>query len=170
MVGVVVLLVGGAVVAFAAGAGSSSAGPPPAPRVAQAFSLEDVRGTGVAAFSPGVPTVINFFASWCEPCRQEMPALQAAANESAGRVAFVGVGHQDSRTRGAEMLEATGVTYPAAYDPTGSVAATYGLRRGLPATVFVAADGTIRDTVLGALDLEQLNAKVERLFTLRSDQ
>ncbi len=143
---------------------------PPGPRVAPAFGLEDVRGNGMATFTPGAPTVINFFASWCGPCKEEMPALQAAAQRSAGQVAFVGVGHQDSRTRGVDMLEETGVTYPAAYDPQGSVAAAYGLRRGLPATVFVAADGTIRETVLGPLDLDELNAKIQHLLTLRSDQ
>ncbi|HET9442048.1 MAG TPA: TlpA disulfide reductase family protein [Acidimicrobiales bacterium] len=140
-----------------------------ATRLAPAFSLPELREGRpdvVLAAVPGTPTVVNFFAAWCEPCKEELPVLREAALRHEGSVAFVGVDHQDSRADAIEQVERFRMPYPAGYDPRGDVAARYGLR-GLPGTVFITADGRILEAHQGALDAEGLESRIRRL-TLQS--
>jgi thiol-disulfide isomerase/thioredoxin len=136
-------------------------------RAAAPFTLPELRAdrgqVGLAAV-PGKPTVVNFFANWCEPCKRELPAMQAAA-ASHPEVAFLGVDHQDSREDAIELLDRFGVTYPAGYDPKGDVAAKYFVR-GLPATAFIDADGRIVDFHQGELYPKELQERLDKL-TLR---
>lgn len=146
-----------------AGTGASDTG-----RAASPFRLPELRaerGEVVLAAAPGQPTVVNFFAAWCEPCKRELPALQAAA--AANRdVAFLGVDHQDSRLDAIELLDAYGITYPTGYDPKGEVAARYGLR-GLPATVFITPGGRIVELHQGEITGAELEERLHQL-TLQS--
>lgn len=103
----------------------------------------------------GRPLVINVWASWCVPCRREMPDFQAAHVLLGDRVAFVGIDHQDARSSAIAFAHETGVTYPSGFDPQGAVAADYGLV-GLPTTILVASDGRIVAEVKGALTREKL--------------
>lgn len=116
----------------------------------------------------GRPLVINFFASWCVPCRREMPVLQSVAQRFDDSVAFLGVDHEDSRTQALELVARTGVTYPTAYDPKGRLAREYDAR-GLPSTVFVSADGRIVATRLGELRRAELEEALVRLFRVLPD-
>ncbi len=101
------------------------------------------------------PVVLTFFASWCGPCRKELPVLARVANEVAGSAAgsarFIGVDVEDSRTGGEQLVSTTGVAYPVGSDPSGRVAD--GLYRlvGLPATIFISADGHIVHVHRGAI-------------------
>lgn len=133
--------------------------------LAPAFELDDLRGGGTISLSQftGRPVVINFFASWCVPCRKEMPGLQAASHRFEGSVSFLGVDHEDSRNQALELVAKTGVTYPTAYDPDGRTAKAYMLR-GLPSTVFVSPDGRIVATRLGELKRSELEDTIVRLF------
>ena len=136
-------------------------------RMATAFTLPELRqdrGQVTLAAMPDQPTVLNFFAAWCEPCKRELPALRAAA-AAHPEVTFLGVDHQDSRLDAIELLDAYGVTYPAAYDPRGDLAARYAVR-GLPATVFISTDGRIVDFHQGELSADELQERLDRL-TLR---
>ena len=138
-----------------------------ATRVAAPFTLPELRAdrSGVElAAAPGKPTVVNFFAAWCEPCKQELPALRDAA-AAHPEVSFLGVDHQDSREDAIELLDEFGVTYPAGYDPRGDVAAKYFVR-GLPATVFIGSDGRVVDFHQGELSANELRERLDRL-TLR---
>ncbi len=138
-----------------------------ASRPAPTFTLPALRdGGGQVALAavPGRPTVVNFFAAWCEPCKRELPALRAAA-EANPEVSFLGVDHQDSRLDAIELLDANHITYPAGYDPRGDVAASYAVR-GLPATAFVDAAGRIVAFHQGELSAKELQAQLEAL-TLR---
>lgn len=138
-----------------------------ASRPAVPFDLPELRpdrGQVALAAAPGTPTVVNFFAAWCEPCKRELPALQAAA-ASRPDITFLGVDHQDSREDAIELLDGYGVTYPAGYDPRGDIAAKYAVR-GLPATAFVSADGRIIDFHQGELSAAELRERLDRL-TLR---
>ena len=146
-----------AVTAFSA----SSNGPSTATRgsdAAPSFRLPNVRegapAVSLARFS-GRPVVLNFWASWCIPCAKEMPAFQSVSEQVDGRVAFVGVDHQDSRRRALELLGKTGVTYPSGYDPEGRVARSYRLR-GMPTTVFISADGRVRAQRAGEMSRDEL--------------
>ena len=111
----------------------------------------------------GRPVVVNFWASWCVPCRKEMPALQAVADRLAGRVAFVGVNHQDGRVPAAEFQAEVGVRYPSGSDPAGEVAGRYGVL-GLPTTVLIDASGNIVGRRLGEVSEEQLVELIARAF------
>ena len=111
----------------------------------------------------GQPMVVNFWASWCVPCRKEMPALQAAAERLQGRVAFVGVNHQDGQSPAAEFEREVGVTYPSGYDPDGAVARNFGVV-GLPTTVLVDASGRIVARSLGELTETELDDLIADAF------
>ena len=146
---------------------ASEASEDPSGRMAASFTLPELRadrGEVVLAAAPGRPTVVNFFAAWCEPCKRELPALREAAAANPD-VAFVGVDHQDSRVDAIELLDRYGVTYPAGYDPRGDVAAKYFVR-GLPATVFIGSDGRVVDFRQGELSADELRERLDRL-TLR---
>jgi DsbE subfamily thiol:disulfide oxidoreductase len=150
-----------------ASAGNDDPDSAAATRPAPTFSLPELRedrGTVALTATPGTPTVVNFFAAWCEPCKRELPALAAAAKSTPG-VTFLGVDHQDSRLDAIELLDAHGVTYPAGYDPHGDIAAKYAVR-GLPATAFISADGKIIDFHQGELSAKELRERLDRL-TLR---
>lgn len=133
---------------------------------AAAIELPDVRegapAVSLAALS-GKPVVMNFFASWCAKCARELPAFQAVAQETGGEVAFVGIDHLDSRRAAQELLEQTGVDFPAGYDPDGTVARAYGLR-GMPTTVFISARGHILERRTGEMSGAELRQTIERLF------
>jgi len=131
----------------------------PAPR----FSIGDVRSPGTTVALPtATPVVVNFFASWCVPCREELPLLERVSRREAGTVAFVGVDVNDSRSKAAALLEATGVTFPAGYDPDRAVATGYRLR-GMPTTVFVDAGGRVADVAHGRLSAADLDRRLAHL-------
>jgi cytochrome c biogenesis protein CcmG/thiol:disulfide interchange protein DsbE len=136
-----------------------------AARLAPTFSVEEVR-TGRPAVAlkalTGTPVVLNFFAAWCVPCRKELPLLQRVSQEEGDRVAFVGVDVKDSRTRATDLLEETGVTYPAGYDPQGAVANGFRVQ-AMPTTFFIRADGHIADQVFGELSAGRLREGLDKL-------
>ena len=104
----------------------------------------------------GHPVVLNFWGSWCAPCRQEMPLLASASRREAGRIAFVGVDLEDTRSGGQGMMKQYSVTYPSAFDPNDTLAAPYGVV-GSPTTVFIDSHGHIAGRVQGALTADRLD-------------
>lgn len=90
-------------------------------------ALDDAAPPVGLAARRGQPVLINFWASWCVPCRQEMPALEALHQRYSSCVSFVGIDHLDERGPAAELVSETGVTYPSGFDPSGTVAGDYGL-------------------------------------------
>ena len=117
----------------------------------------------------GRVVVVNFWASWCVPCRQEMPALQQASQgyAEAGRpVTVIGVDASDVRSEAATFLSEVGVTYPTVYDQQGlrgGVAASWSVT-ALPQTWFVARDGSRAGRIAGRLTAADLRAKVDELL------
>jgi thiol-disulfide isomerase/thioredoxin len=103
----------------------------------------------------GKPTVVNFFASWCGPCIQEMPDFEEVFQAYGDQVNFVGLNTQDRVEDGRAIADQTGVTYTLASDADGSIHAAFG-GFGMPTTVFVTADGTIIDMHTGLLQGEAL--------------
>lgn len=134
---------------------------------ATAFAVENLRAGGspvALADYGGTPVVLNFWASWCTPCRQELEAFDAVAEQTSAEVAFIGLNtRDDSRAAALKLLAATGVRFPSGYDPDGQLASAYELR-GLPTTVFVSSDGRILAHHTGAMRREELEATVARLF------
>jgi thiol-disulfide isomerase/thioredoxin len=99
----------------------------------------------------GVPMVLNVWASWCEPCRAELPVLAEASARYGDAVRFLGVDQADDADAALELLATSGVHYPSVSDPENESRA--GLRSiGLPVTLLVRADGTVAHRVEGAVD------------------
>jgi cytochrome c biogenesis protein CcmG/thiol:disulfide interchange protein DsbE len=117
----------------------------------------------------GRVVVVNFWASWCVPCREEMPAIEQAsqAYAEAGRpVTVIGVDASDVRSEAAKFLAEVGVTYPTVYDQQGlrgGVAASWSVT-ALPQTWFVARDGSRAGRIAGRLTADKLRAKVDELL------
>ena len=137
-------------------------------RPAPSFQLADLRhGDGSITLRQfaGRPLVVNFWASWCTPCRTETPVLEAAARHARGEVTFLGINVNDARSDAAAFVAKFNVTYPIAYDPSGSTTGPYGLF-GLPTTVFVNRSGTIVGTHAGAFDARTLAAALAQAFAV----
>ncbi len=114
-----------------------------------------------AAFSDlrGTPVVVNFFASWCPACIAEMPEFESVHQAAGDEVAFLGLAVQDRVDTAAQLVRETGVTYPIGTDD-GTI---YEMFQGLsmPTTVFIAADGVVRDVHSGQLSADALQAKID---------
>ncbi|HEX7291863.1 MAG TPA: TlpA disulfide reductase family protein [Conexibacter sp.] len=92
----------------------------------------------------GHPVVVNAWASWCGPCKYEMPFFSRAAVRFGRRVAFVGVNAGDlDRDKARAFLRDHYVPYPSYVDPHDEIADDVGVRAGLPTTVFYARDGEV---------------------------
>jgi cytochrome c biogenesis protein CcmG/thiol:disulfide interchange protein DsbE len=90
----------------------------------------------------GYPVVINKWASWCVPCKEEFPAFQQASAEYGKRVAFIGLDSGDSgKTNAQAFLRSFPVSYPSWYDPSGSLGEQITDSSFTPVTVFIARDG-----------------------------
>jgi len=94
----------------------------------------------------GRPMVINFWASWCGPCKVELPLLARAHREWGNRVAFLGIDVQDASAEAWKSITAAGVDYPELEDPDGRTRAPFGWHSGLPLTVFVDERGRMVGT------------------------
>jgi thiol-disulfide isomerase/thioredoxin len=102
-------------------------------------------GPGVDLTTLRGPLVINLFAQWCLPCREELPVFQSLHTKAKGKVRVLGVDYQDTKPEAAlELVRATGVTYPLLADPAGDLAPSFRVR-GLPGVVLVDEDGRVVD-------------------------
>jgi cytochrome c biogenesis protein CcmG/thiol:disulfide interchange protein DsbE len=107
----------------------------------------------------GRPLVVNFWASWCTPCRKEMPVLQAVSQQLRGRVDFLGVDYLDQAGAARRLAAETGVTYRLAADPRGRAGAKLGIT-GLPTTLFIDAGGVLAGRRVGELDARRLREAI----------
>ena len=123
-----------------------------APRT-PAMALDDLDGKPWALDTQrGKPVLLNFWATWCEPCRAEMPSLQAlAARMGADRLVVVGVNYQEPEMRIRRFLETMPVKFPILLDRDGAAAKAW-TRRIFPTTVLVDASGRARTVVTGEID------------------
>ena len=110
--------------------------------------------------------VVNFFASWCIPCREDQPDLAAAADAFADRdVVVVEIVYQDQAEAALAFLDEFGRSEAAIYlaDPGGRAAIAYGVF-GIPETFFVAADGTVVGKAIGAVDALTLGSTIDAVL------
>lgn len=112
--------------------------------------------------SDGRPVVLNFWASWCAPCRAEMPEFDAIAAEKPALL-VLGVAVQDTEENARDFAEEIAVSYPLGIDSTETVAAAYPFL-GLPATWLIGSDGTISRQVNGQVNAEMLREMIAGSF------
>ena len=147
-------------------AGSQDRAATPAGIASDAVHLQMAGFAGGPAFNlpgdlGGRPLVLNVWASWCGPCRQEMPGFQQVYLKAKDRVSFLGLDSRDVVDAARRFAAQTGVTYRLAADPNGQAAAKLGVA-ALPTTVFIGADGTLRGRHVGALTPTELRANISR--------
>ncbi len=150
---------------------ATTGGAPPSAREgfsAPDFTL-DLLGGGQVTLSElrGKVVMVNLWASWCPPCRAEMPAIEKVyrANKDRGfEVLAVNSTVQDSEADAAAFVQNFGLTFPIPLDRTGTVSARY-LLRALPSTFFIDRKGVIRSVVIGGPMSEAvIQSKVEDLL------
>ncbi len=128
-------------------------------RQAPGFQLPSLDGPAVSlADYRGRPVIVNFWATWCEPCKQEMPALQAEAASHPDLV-VLGVDNVESAVKVKPFVAQLGVSFPILLDQDGSVVERYQVV-GLPTTYFVDRAGTLRSIYRGPLTPETLRESV----------
>jgi cytochrome c biogenesis protein CcmG/thiol:disulfide interchange protein DsbE len=110
----------------------------------------------------GKPVIVNFWASWCEPCQQETPLLASWYEQQHGHVVLLGLDENDTTANALKFAHAKGVSYPIGFDPNVTAALAYNVD-GLPQTFFLNAQHRIVDHVLGAVTKAEL-AKGLRLM------
>jgi len=131
-------------------------------RPAPSFSvrLTDGREVTLAALR-GKVVFLNFWASWCPPCRAEARSLEASwQRHRGGDVAFLGINMQDREEAAREFLREFGVTYANGIDGGNRIAIDYGVW-GIPETFFLDRNGRITYKHIGALGAETIHAKLE---------
>ncbi len=141
----------------------STSGQPSRPAVvaAPAFSLPllgDDSGQQVTLSKyRGQPLIVNFFASWCGPCKTETPLLaEFYRSEQGKKLALVGLDENDTVTNATSFTRADGVSYPVGWDPHFAVGTAYGVI-ALPQTFFLNARHQIVDRVFGKVTLASLH-------------
>jgi cytochrome c biogenesis protein CcmG/thiol:disulfide interchange protein DsbE len=157
---IVVAAAAAIIVSLAGGQAKKVAGPPPQ---AKSFSLAQLGHPGatvtLTAYA-GHPVIVNFFASWCAPCRRETPMLARFYSSMHGRVTLLGVDSNDQRSAALHFVAKTGVSYPVGFDPYPSTTTTsYGVY-ALPQTFFLNAQHRIVSHIVGPLTMKDLTRGV----------
>jgi cytochrome c biogenesis protein CcmG/thiol:disulfide interchange protein DsbE len=109
------------------------------------------------------PAIVNVWASWCLPCRDEAPILEAAHRRYGDQVAFIGIDYQDAQPAGRDFIAEFDLTYPQYFDFEGLVPADLG-GIGVPRTYFFAPGGELIKVHNGVLDAESLESEIAALL------
>lgn len=146
-------------------AGSDGAGYGPAPD----FTVYDASGNAVSLSDfAGQPVVVNFWATWCPPCKQELPEFDAASQEygiaegdagTDGKARFLMValtdGQRETKDTVDTFIAENGYTFPVYYDLDYSAVNAYGIN-SIPMTLFIDADGNLQQYYVGMIDGQKL--------------
>jgi cytochrome c biogenesis protein CcmG, thiol:disulfide interchange protein DsbE len=172
LLSILVLLVGGGWIWFSAASyDETTQGQIPAPQtgfLAPQFSLQNPNGEIISlAELRGRPVLINMWASWCPPCRAEMPAMQRVYEEYASQgftILAVNTTYQDDLNSALNFAAELGLTFPILLDLDGQVSRQYQIR-AMPTSFFVDSQGIIQDVVLGGpLSEALLRVRIQQLL------
>lgn len=145
------------------------AGPMPKADLAPVFTVYADDGTAVRLSDMrGKPTIVNFFASWCGPCRSEMPHFDEAYKAYGEEITFMMVDlcafGNDRKEDAKALVEQGGWTFPVYFDTEGEAATAYAVR-SMPTTIFLTADGVLAGKRIGALSQAQLQQEIDNLLS-----
>jgi cytochrome c biogenesis protein CcmG/thiol:disulfide interchange protein DsbE len=121
-----------------------------------ALSLTDFKGK---------PIVLNFWASWCQPCKEELPLLENAWKQMQAQkkdIVFLGIDFQESSSDATSFLQLHGITYLAGLDANGSIANKYGVT-SLPQTIFIDRNGTVTSREPQELTIQELSRNLQSI-------
>jgi peroxiredoxin len=121
--------------------------------------LTDDGSTATLADYRGKPLVVNFFASWCPPCRAEMPDLEEVHLDAGDRVTFLGISHDSDESAWRSFIAESEVTFPTVFQPEQEIYQALELF-GMPSTVLIDADGQIVHAKTGIVTNESLRALI----------
>ncbi|MBA4181454.1 MAG: hypothetical protein C0506_12760 [Anaerolinea sp.] len=137
------------------------------------FALVDARDTTrVRKLSEfrGKAVVVNWYASWCEPCKNEIPAFQKAVDALGGELVVLGVNYLEDRDRAIGVLDKLGATYPAVLDTNAAVADHYRVGRGLPVSFFIDKEGVLQAFKTGEIKKDELGGYLAKIGLTYSPQ
>jgi cytochrome c biogenesis protein CcmG/thiol:disulfide interchange protein DsbE len=132
-------------------------------------ALEPAAGKSTLSLSDfkGKAIVLNFWASWCTPCKEELPLLESTWKQMQAQgknVIVIGIDYQESSSAATSFLLQNGVTYPAALDASGSVASTYGIT-SLPDTFFINRNGIVVSKELREITAQTLASNLKLILS-----
>ena len=144
------------------------AGTEPGRIAAPDFTVYDSEGNPVKLSDYfGKPIVLNFWASWCGPCKMEMPDFNEKSQELDGKVQFLMINMTDGSRETVEsalaFIEEQGYTFPVFFDTSSEAAYTYGVY-SLPTTYFIDADGYAVTMASGAINAETLQRGIDMIY------
>lgn len=122
-----------------------------------ALSLSDFKGKSV---------VLNFWASWCAPCKDELPLLESTWKRMRAQgkdVVFLGIDYQESSSTATSFLQQNSISYPTVLDANGSVALKYGIT-SLPDTIFIDHNGTVISKVSREITAQALSSNLQLIL------
>ncbi len=132
-------------------------------KTAPDFELETVEGKKAKLSDyRGKKVILNFWASWCPPCKEEMPEFQRIYRENKDKLVVVGVNLQESRENVEAFIEKIGITFPILFDPNSLVKDMYNVFTQ-PVTYFIDESGKIVDKKFGPLTSEEINEKIAKM-------
>jgi cytochrome c biogenesis protein CcmG/thiol:disulfide interchange protein DsbE len=137
----------------------------PAPEIghpAPDFTLTALDGSEVSLSDfRGQPVVLNFWATWCPPCRAEVPALQSVSESLAGEVVILGVSLQESPSTVSQFADEFGISYPVVLDQSAEAYLMYRVR-SIPTTFFIDERGVVTEVFSGPLNEPLLLARLDQ--------
>lgn len=132
------------------------------------FTVYDSEGNAVSLSDfRGKPVVVNFWASWCGPCKSEMPEFDTAYQEYGDEIHFLMVnmtdGYSETLDKATKFIEENGYKFPVYFDTDSDAATTYSVY-SIPATYFIDAEGYAVANARGALDMETLKKGIDMIY------
>ena len=139
----------------------------PAPNFSLAILRSDTSKSVLSLSNfKGKPVVLNFWASWCDPCKQEAPLLESTWKKMQAQgkdVVFLGIDFQDSSNNGVSFLQQYSITYPTVQDADASVATKYDIT-SLPDTIFINRNGTVVSRVPREITAQVLSSNLQLIM------